>query len=770
MNIKKATLLLILIFNSYFISLYAQGIPIGSWRVHFPFRLGKTLAVVNDKVYVGCDYGMYIYDIKENSTQVLSKIDGYSEYEISKLKYSEKHNTLIIGYKSGNIDILVGNKIKNIPDFKRVNFTGSKSINHININNDLAYLSTDAGLILIDLIKIEIKESYTNIGTNGAQVAIYSSAVLKDSLFVASKQGVMATSLSNSINRLNFSNWSTYDNDNNISTTKVKLIKVFNDSLYALEEATSLKIKRNSNWSSISSLVKTLGTCRSIDILGDTLTASFSNYVGKLTKNNIFDTIRFNYSPQEQILDKNNKRWIATDIFGLIGQGLTNWESHNPGGPHFINTAKTMFFDNKMMCLPGLINRVNGGATGASYGFYLFDNYWNNFFPGDGTTPFFKDSYDFHYSKDTMYIGTFNGLAAISQTTRRGKMYNAKNSPLTGVDTNAVDFNFISCIEASPDGKIYMGSVIRPRGLPNLFVKNGDKWETYSIPFNEARSVYDMVIDDFGNKWIQPLHGSFLGSEQIRGGGLLVFNEKNPVASQSKKLGVGAGNGNLTSEFVYSLAKAKNGEIWVGTDNGISVFYNPEKVLTSKSGFDASVPIYDSRALFREKIVTSITPDGGDRKWIGTPNDGAWLFSADGSTLIYNFTIDNSPLPSNNILHIGINNASGEVFFATDKGLVSFRGTANDPEEAKKNVSVFPNPVRPDFQGLIGINGVAENAIVKITDTNGKLIYQTRAFGGIATWDGRDLQGKRAETGIYLVFSATNDGEDGLVSKIAIID
>ncbi len=517
----KLTYLSVLIGVFVSFNAVAQGIPIGSWRVHFPFRLGKTLAVVNDKVYVGCEYGMYVYDIKENTSRALSKLDGYSEYEISKLKYSPKHDALIIGYKSGNIDILVGNSVKNIPDFNRISFSGSKSINHININNDFAYLSTDAGLILIDLLKLEIKESYTNIGNNGAQIAIYSSAILNDSLFVASKQGVMATSLSPSINRLNYLNWITYSNFNNLSTLNIRHIQVFNNVLYALEEVTTLKQKTSNSWKIVATINKKLGNCRSLDVLGDTLVASFNNYKGLLSKTNTFDTVRFDYSPQEQILDKNGNTWIATDYNGLIGKKNNSWQAYNPGGPHFITTAKTIFFDNKMMCLPGSLNRVNGSPSASNNGFYIFDNYWNNFFPGDGNTPFFRDAYDFHFSQDTMYIGTFNGLAAIHQYTRKGIMYNAKNSPITGVDINVADYNFITSIEADADGKMFMASEIRPRGLPNLYVKNKDQWETYIIPFNEARSVYDIIIDDYGNKWLQTIHGSYLGGELIRGGGLI---------------------------------------------------------------------------------------------------------------------------------------------------------------------------------------------------------------------------------------------------------
>jgi hypothetical protein len=162
--------------------------------------------------------------------------------------------------------------------------------------------------------------------------------------------------------------------------------------------------------------------------------------------------------------------------------------------------------------------------------------------------------------------------------------------------------------------------------------------------------------------------------------------------------------------------------------------------------------------------------DGSNRKWIGTEKGGVFLISADGSQQIQNFNIDNSPLLSNTIFSIAINSESGEVFIATDEGLVSYRGDATDGTDVYGKVYAFPNPVRPNYTGPIAIKGLLRDADVKITDIAGRIVYQTKANGGTAVWNGNDFNGERARTGVYLVFSTNSDGTQTNVTKIMLVN
>ena len=250
-----------------------------------------------------------------------------------------------------------------------------------------------------------------------------------------------------------------------------------------------------------------------------------------------------------------------------------------------------------------------------------------------------------------------------------------------------------------------------------------------------------------------------------------MFNEKYPTNERAKMLTDQATEGHLSSNTINCFAKSLKGDIWVGTDKGICVFYNPNKVLTS-TDFDAVKPIYEGRPLLRDKSIKAIAVDGANRKWIGTTS-GVWLFSEDGTEAILNFTTENSPLPSNNIYDIKVNSLTGEVYFATDAGIASYRGNATvgiagKGEEYKYPVKVFPNPVTPDYDGLIAITGLPANVNTKITDINGKLVYETNSNGGTASWNGITVNGQRASTGIYLVFVSNTEGTETVVSKFAI--
>ncbi|MCH8319285.1 MAG: T9SS type A sorting domain-containing protein, partial [Bacteroidetes bacterium] len=290
-------------------------------------------------------------------------------------------------------------------------------------------------------------------------------------------------------------------------------------------------------------------------------------------------------------------------------------------------------------------------------------------------------------------------------------------------------------------------------GGPYIHVKKIDgTWESFDFGFCFPK---DIVIDDNDFKWIR--------LDQSNEYGILVINDKNDTAIHLTDV---IGKGGLPDINVQCVTKDKNGDIWVGTNKGVAVFYNPSSVFTD-GDLNASTPIFDQRPLLETEIITTIAVDGGNRKWIGSRN-GLWLFDDGATEEIINFTVDNSPLLSNNIIDIAIHGETGEVFIGTDKGIISFRGTSTESESVHNNVEVFPNPVEPDFYGWVGIKGLATDAIVKITDVSGKLVYETQAEGGMAVWNVNDYNGDRVKAGVYLVFSTTKDEKDSYVAKIAV--
>jgi hypothetical protein len=172
--------------------------------------------------------------------------------------------------------------------------------------------------------------------------------------------------------------------------------------------------------------------------------------------------------------------------------------------------------------------------------------------------------------------------------------------------------------------------------------------------------------------------------------------------------------------------------------------------------------------LLYTEVVKAIAVDGGNRKWFGTDN-GLWLFSEDGDEALQHFTTANSPLPSNKILDVAVHDRTGEVFVATEGGLVSYRGSATVTEGKPDCAKVYPNPVRSDYSGPVGISGLSNNAEVKITDVTGTLVYQTRATGGSVVWNLADYNGRRVQSGVYLVMTSDAQGQNGCIAKVAVL-
>jgi hypothetical protein len=234
---------------------------------------------------------------------------------------------------------------------------------------------------------------------------------------------------------------------------------------------------------------------------------------------------------------------------------------------------------------------------------------------------------------------------------------------------------------------------------------------------------------------------------------------------------MGVTQGNLPSNTVICVTRDENGDMWVGTDLGLCIFSNTQNLFEKE--FDArqlviKTGLVNSIFLGTEPVYC-IRVDAANRKWIGTRN-GVWLVSPDGYTVIRHFTKDNSPLLSDLVYDIGFDHETGEVFFATEKGLISYMGTATDGGDTHGNVVVYPNPVRPGYQGLIAIRGLVKDANVKITDVAGNLVYETKANGGFATWDGNSFTGKRAATGVYIIYSSNAEGTEAWVGKILFIN
>lgn len=728
----------------------AQNVKIGEWNSHLNYSSGKKCEEVKDKIYCSTASGLFYVNKADNSMIKLSKIDGFSDTEVQTMEYDSDNDALLIAYTNTFIDILKGNKIYSIPDIFRKSMTGKKILHHIYFNNNLAYISGSFGIVVYNISKNEIKESFTEIGANGSPVEVFATAIFNDSIFAASASGILAASLK-SQNLLNYKEWSL------VNTKSCNKIVDFTQSLFADIDGLIHRYV-NGKWTVLVDSMK--GKCNNLQVTNNVLTIDFENCILIIDKDLKTDVLKAGGS-LSSLVDKENRLWFTSSQYGLLSSKDSKFNFYTPNGPFSGRNWSISISDNTAFVAPGGYN-VIGTPTYFKDGYYIYKNgSWTNI--NFTNEPNLSEIYDIvkiavdPQNKD-VYIGSYGNGLVVFRNNAFLKIYDDKNSSLQGTVDNP-DKILITGMKFDNKNRLWVTNTGAEKPIS---VKNTDgKWMSYSLGSSKHRRTGNFVIDNSGRKWILLPFDA----------GLIVFDETRTSGNQYILLTKAENNGNLPTDRIHSIASDKKGRIWIGSEEGVAVFYNPADVFSQKGVSANRIWINqngESGYLLASEIVTVITVDGANKKWLGSRN-GVWYVNEDGSEIIYHFNTENSPLPSNFIRDITVNDLTGEVFFATDKGIVSFRNYAVGAGSTHTDVFAYPNPVEPDYQGPVAIKGLVYNANVKITDVAGNIVTQLTAEGGQAIWNLKDISGREVKSGVYLVFSSNDDGSETMVTKILIV-
>ncbi len=474
--------------------------------------------------------------------------------------------------------------------------------------------------------------------------------------------------------------------------------------------------------------------------------------------------------------------WSQTSTYPSFDEDLTDYNNNielvktlQPGGPKDNMCGFLRMDNNRLLTCRGL---MNGYTENANFN-GMENNEWKQYLDksiASQTGQSFINTYevDCHpTNKNYLVASAQNGLYVI----RNGDVtfYNSDNSPIEAFIN--YDYQMVTSIKFDNTGNLWMLNSYAPNHSLIELKENGS-FVTHDIP----------AIMTFKNSQGQIMSPPNLRKLFFDSRGLLWFVKDNwytpslymynLTTKELKTYSSFVNQDNTTIKVTYGVrccTEDTDGNIWVGTDNGLllleqSQFYESSPVFTQ-----VKVPRNDGTDLADYLLagldIQCIAIDGGGRKWIGTNNNGVYLISRDNMTQLQHFTSNNSCLLSDVVLSVVINQTTGEVFFGTDKGLCSYVSDATEPasEMTKDNVWAYPNPVTPDYTGLITVVGLTNNADVKILAPNGALVTQGRSNGGTFTWDGNDQYGNRVASGVYMVATATNDGNKGTVCKIAIV-
>lgn len=756
--------------TTFFLSLFAQEIPIGTWRDHLSYNNGITVDYGDRTAFCGTSSELFIYYEDNQEIQRFSTVNGLNDINISYIKYVPSTKILIIAYENGNIDFLntLTNTITNLPFIRNANITASKKINHIYLNGNIAYLSCGFGIVLINTNKLEVIDSYI-IGNNGAYININAVTIDNQNIYATTNQGVLFAN-KNATNLADFNEWSVLSG---LAPLTYKDIVTFNNNLITYYDdpdynEDTIYVYNGVTWSKFDT---TKVTVTSIDVSQNKLITSYEYYFDVYDAS--YNIVNHIWTYNQQLSPRSNQvvfgdegfMWVADRYVGMAKVfNPYSVEVITPNGPLSSTAFKidvveedvwvasgsyTPNFDN-IYTRNGVHSRINSqwsslDITNAS----VFDTIYD-------IVDIAIDPTD----KSKIYASSWGkGIIEINNG-KISAVYNNNNSSINAGIAK------IKGIKVDYTGRLW---ALESFSTSPLHVKrtNGT-WKSFSFPgaVTSGTIFTNLLIDDNGYKWLL----------KTKENEIIVFDDKGTLDNTNDDrfivLKSGVGNGNLPGDKVYAITQDNDGEIWIGTNAGIAVIYSPSEIFNGSVDAEQILIQQDgiTQILLETESVKSIAVDGANRKWICTENSGVFLMSDDGTEEIYHFTKDNSPLFSNDVKDAAINHVTGEVYFATDKGLISFKSTATEPKDDYSNVFVYPNPVKENFSGTIAIRGLVNDSDVRITDISGNVVFTTKSLGGQAIWDGKDFSGRKVQTGVYLVFLGNQDGSQKAAAKILIIN
>lgn len=753
-------------------SAFAQdGVSIGNWRTHLPYQKVIDVEPVGSLIYAATEYELFYYDKDDNSINILNKINGLSDVGISSIDYNTSQRKLLVAYTNANIDLIDSNgKIHNMSDIKDKNIVGNKSINHIYFDGDLAYVACGFGIVVFDLKREEVKDTYY-IGNQGAAVNVTDVAIFNGRIYACTDDGVYFAPI-DAPHLANYASWS-FDTSVIHPHLAYSEMEVYNNKLFLNYNGgfnkDTLFVNDGNHWM----YFEKENTNQKMELRAYDDSFIVTCRYNVLVYDHNLNQIQNFYAPGGSIeplstaYDSNHDYWIGDTKRGLIktSDGWNN-EDIMPNGPASKNVFHLQAYGDQVWIATGG-HLPNWGKRYLTEGVARFDGMWTVF--NNSNVDALSNFSDYVCTvtdptdSSVTYIGTWGyGLLKIKNN-NLVEVFNADNSSLdfwiadpSLINISGLGFDSKHNLWVANTGAEKLLSVMKPDGT----------WQSYSLGgTSSGADIGVMVIDQNDYKWIIR-----------RNGELIVFNDGGTLDDTSDDqvafLNTSSSNGGLSGS-VNCLAVDKDGNVWVGTTDGPCYFADSKRIFTEQ-GYTASVIQINRNdgtgqwdPLFKGSNVLSMAVDGANQIWFGLDSGVSLMSFEQKPEQIHYFTTDNSPLLENSVTTMAISR-DGEVFFGTASGVISYRSEASEPAVKVENVVAYPNPVRPEYSGYVGIKGLVTNSLVKITTVDGRFVTQLMSEGGQAVWDLTTIDGQRVSPGVYLIFASTKKGTDRCATKILV--
>lgn len=752
----------------------------GRWQGHFSFFEVTDIAEGTDQIFVSSQNAVYAYSLLTNEVKTITTIDGLSGEIISALHYSVAFNKLVIGYANGLMEVYdpETSDVRTVVDIidKETIPPNQKRVNNFFEFGNLVYVACQFGVVEYNLERLEFGDTFF-IGAGGTNVDVKQIAVADGKIFAATLTEGIKTADVNDPNLIDAARWTT------VVAGNWNALVAFNNTLFAFR--TNRQLWRYNGSTFVNSGFTHPNTFSRLRANTDfmTLTTNREVFVFNLGEAIAFQLVNFqgNKFTFTSSLVMGNFLFAGTTEGGLLKfnlPDLTTPEIIAPNGPLRNDPFYVQAAPNELWVVYGVYSfSYNPGPLSRRGVSHLVQNEWNNIpvFDPDNPDNDLDNAPELSFVNispfdNRVYLSSFFSGIFILENEKLVEVWDNSNSGLETLLPNRVDIR-IHDTRFDRDGNLWVTNSRIENGLKVR--RASGQWESVSLaevvqpdnsnpqnPFLGSDLAYsNMVIDQNGTKWIATERHGVIG-----------YNENSPGV-KLKNIDE-TDNGNLPTDDVRALAVDRRNSLWIGTRSGLRVLFNTSGFFEEERPRAEEIIILQNgvpEELLQGQFISDIEVDGSDNKWIATGGSGVFQLSPDGQRTLQRFTTANSPLPSNGVNDISIDNATGRVYFATDRGLVSFLGSATGTAEDLNDIVVFPNPVKPGFEGNVTIRNLTPRAKVKITDISGNLVFETVAQGGSVEWDLRAFGRYKVASGVYMIIITDRDGQNTKVEKVMVI-
>jgi ligand-binding sensor domain-containing protein len=760
-TMKKSFLSFLLLLSLQFIVAQSNL----SWKGYFSYNEIKDVSVSSTSIYAASENALFSKSTVTSQIKTTNTIDGLSGQTISSLLYSSQYNKTIIGYENGLMIVVNeadGSMLKVVDIINKQLPANLKKINHFMEFDGIVYVSCDFGIVQFNLASLLFGDTYF-IGDGGTEISVKQTAVYNGFIYAATDNGIRRADIKGK-------NLNDYQQWQQIAIGSWSSIETFDTELVAINSAGYVhKYNLNSFVGFTSLSLPAVDMRAKEDYLFITTATDVYVYNKQMSLvrqiNN--NQIPGNSSAFSCATAIDGTLYIGTKENGLLTTTITTasaFENITPSGPLKNNVFALQTSSDALWTVYGDYDISYNPYGLDSYGLSKYNSSgWLNI-PYEkvlGAKSLTRITVNPNKENEVFVSSFFSGLLKIVDDVP-SILYNQTNSGLESlsfVGPSYIDVR-INGTAFDKSGNLWVTNSRIKNGLKVL--RTNGQWQSYGmstiLDVGEDNSFGRMVIDKNGTKWMTTYRDGLIG-----------FNES---STKFKKITAGPDAGNLPIRDVRSVALDNRNQLWIGTAKGLRVLSNVGDFQTENQMTTNPIIILEdnvAQELLYEQFITDIVVDGSNNKWIGTADSGLFLVSANGQETKYHFTINNSPLPSNIINDIDINSLTGEVFIATAKGLISFKGIATGASEDLNNVFVYPNPVRPEYEGTVKVSGLLNKANIKITDIEGNLVHETTSEGGTIEWDTTAFGKYKVASGVYVIFISAQDGAETKIKKIMIV-